>query len=67
MLKKVNKISVGVDKNTNPEIILHEHMMALFNMKQGQMEADDDYLKRLKSRLHNMEMDGGKICYADPN
>ena len=54
MIKKVKEITAGIDTKANPALTLHEHMMELFTMRQGQTEADNDYLNRFLCRLHNM-------------
>ena len=59
----MKKITAGVDTKSNPELILHEQMMALFTMIQEQTEADDDYLNRFNLR-HNMEMSGGEHFFV---
>ena len=66
MLNKVKKITAGVDTKMNPALTLHEQIMSFFTIKQGRMEADDDYLNRFDSGIKNTEMAGGEYLLCIP-
>ena len=49
LLKKIKKMTAGVDINTNPALTLHEQMLIFITTRQGHSESDDEYLNKFNS------------------
>ena len=50
----------------NPALTLHEQMIIFMNTRKGQLESDDNYLRKFNSRLENMILAGGGHMLRSP-
>jgi len=66
LLNKVKIIMAGVDTKANTALTLHEQILSLFNMQQGPMETEDDYLTRFTAKATNLELSRGKHIFCSP-
>ena len=55
-----------MDTKTNPALTLHEKMLIYMTTRQGQLDLDDDYLRKFNSRLENMILAGGVHILCSP-
>ena len=65
-LEKIKKTTAGVDTKTNPALKLHEQIIIFMTTGQGQSDSDDDYLKKINSRLENIILAGGGHILCSP-
>ena len=66
LLKKLKKITAGVDAKANPVLVLHEQITSFFSLRQGNTEREDDYLVRFNGKLKSLEMMGGEHIFVSP-
>ena len=59
LLTKVKVITSGLDSKSNKRSNLHEALLLLTKMQQGNEELDDSYLKRFKANVDNLTSAGG--------
>ena len=52
-MEELEKITAGVDVNTNPSLPLIEQLISLVTMRQFQTETNDEYLGRFNYELKN--------------
>ena len=64
MLIEIKKAISGIDLKANPRLTLHEAVSTLYKIKQGETEANDNYLERFKSNIITVELTGGKDCFC---
>ena len=66
LLKKLKKVTAGVDAKANPILVLHEQIIGFFNIRQGHNESEDDYLVRFNAKQKSLEMMGGEHIFVTP-
>jgi len=64
LLIEIKKAISGIDLKANPRLTLHEAVSTLYKMKQGETEANDNYLERFKSNIMTVELTGGKDFFC---
>ena len=64
LLIEIKKAISGIDLKANPRLTLHEAVSTLYKMKQGETEANDNYLEIFKSNIMTVELTGGKDCFC---
>ena len=60
LLEKLKFATVGIDETSNPEDNLHEILTTFLNMRQGDTEPDDDYLRRFRANSKTLDMAAGE-------
>ena len=65
LLEELNKITTGIDTFSNKHLTLLNAIKSFVNMKQGQQESDDSFLKRTKAMVETLKLaGGGHILYS---
>ena len=64
LLTEIKIVISGIDLKANPSLTLHEALLTLYKMKQGETKANDNYLERFKSNIMTVELIGGKDFFC---
>ena len=60
LLIEIKQAIFGIDLKASLKFTLHEAASTLYKMKQGEIEANDNYLERFKSNIMTVELTVGK-------
>ena len=63
MLTEIKIAISSIKVKANPRLTLHEAVSTLYKMKQGETEANDNYLERFKSKNMTVELTGSKYFF----
>ena len=64
LLIEIKKAISGIDLKANPRLTLHEAVSTLYKMKQGETEANDNYLEIFKSNIMIVELTSDKDFFC---
>jgi hypothetical protein len=66
LLSKLKDVTSGLDMKSNKHSNLHEAILVLFTMKQGEFESDSNYMKRFEMNIKMLIIAGGKHILCSP-
>ena len=66
LMEQLQRETVGIDSMGNKYVNLIKAIKLLINMRQGQEESDDVYLKRMKANAESLKLAGGKHIFVSP-
>ena len=64
LIKELKKATSGIDKIADPRATLIQSLAILFKMKQGNTEANDNFLDRFKANVATVMLASGENIYA---
>ena len=67
LMDQLRRETVGIDSMGNKHVNLIKAMKLLLNMRQGQEENEDIYLKRMKANTESLKLAGGKHILTSPD
>ena len=66
LLSKLKEVTSGLDTKSNKRSNLHEAILVLFTMRQGESENDSSYMKRFDINIETLITAGGKHILCSP-
>ena len=61
---EIKKATSGIDDKANTYVSMHDIILQLYRMKQGNQESNDNYLARFKTNVAAVKLTGGKHIFA---
>jgi hypothetical protein len=66
LLSKLKEVTSGLDTKSNKRSNLHEAILVLFTMKQGESKSDSSYMKRFEMNVETLITAGGRHILCSP-
>jgi hypothetical protein len=66
LLSKLKEVTSGLDTKSNKRSNLHEAILVLFTMRQGESESDSSYMKRFEMNVETLITAGGRHILCSP-